>query len=223
MQLHTVSIFYRRQSQPAQYEAEEVRLEGSATVEEGEDFEAVAYDLVTRARVQAHRALGLKVPAITPFEPSRNVFAGIMAAEEAGADFRSLTGDDRTGEANQPKRKRRTKAEMEADRLAAEAGPTSAPAAATTAAAGATEDDFVIGDEPKAAAAEPEFDITAGEPKEISDQDLQARAAATARKIGANGAQSVKDLMKEFGVGRLGELAQDKRGSFLAALEQKAA
>lgn len=197
MQLHTVTVFYRRQAQPAQYEAEEVRLEGSATVEDGEDFEAVAYDLVTRARVQAHRALGLKVPAIAEFSPAFEESSYAVRAAEGGLDAAAE---------EKPKRTRRTKAEMEAAR-AAEAHPT--PAAVPA-------DDIVIGEEPKAA--EPELDITE-EPKEIDDKTLQSEAAGTAKKLGAEGTTKVKALMREFGAMRLGDIAKGRRAVFLSQLK----
>ena len=213
MQLHTLTVFYRRQAQPAQYETEEVRLEGSATVEDGEDFEAVAYDLLTRARIQAHRALGLKEPTIAEFNPA---FEGgwhhmvYTAPTVAFGDADQVSGDAATTKGT--KRKRRTKAEMEAAK-AAEAKPeevaeelpvvedAAQSAEASKALAG---DDFVIG-EPEPAA-------------EIDDKQLQADCAAAAKRLGS--AEPVKGLMREYKVARLGELAQAQRSAFLAALSE---
>lgn len=221
MQLHTVTIFYRRQAQPAQYEAEEARLEGSATVEDGEDFEAVAYDLLTRARVQAHRALGLKVPAIADFEPAfeEAQIEVVAPCPNEGARIGDKAANLAHLNAGAAKRRRRTKAEMEAARAAEKsAGYEIISQEGVTVEETPLTDDIVIGGE--AAAAEPDFQI---EDAPIDDKTLQAEAAAVARKVGANGATKVKDLMREFKVARLGEIAQERRAEFVAQLKALAA
>jgi hypothetical protein len=55
-----------------------------------------------------------------------------------------------------------------------------------------------------------------GEPKPVTDEDLQKAAAAASKLVGA---AKVKEMMKGAGVARLGELAADKRLDFVKALE----
>lgn len=202
-----VTITYRRQVQPAQYESEVAELTGAFTIEDGEDFEQVAYDALTRARVQAHRVLGRKEPEVAEFAPAFGWLSDPQSGEEAGAVIEAPTNGE-----EKPRRKRRTKAEMEAAR-AAESNPTPAAAVDMTAAVAVTEDESQ-----PANGSDIDFDIT--EPvKEITGEQLQTAAAAKARALGANGAQMVKKLMAEYQVARLGELAQEKRQAFLARLD----
>lgn len=51
-------------------------------------------------------------------------------------------------------------------------------------------------------------------PKPVTDEDLQKTASAASQRLG--GAGPVKELMKKFGVARLGELPQEKRVAFVA-------
>lgn len=184
-----VSVFYRRQAQPAQYQAEEVRLEGRAAVDDGESWEASAYDLLARARVQAHRVLGLKEPAIAPF--------ALAFGEEASVEP--------VAEGEKPKRGRPKGSGKKAKGEEVPDDPTPAAAADTTVAAG---DDVDLSDIDDM--------ISGGEaPKEITDSDLQREVAAFAKSKGTG---PVKDLMAEFGVARLGEMPQDKRAAFLERL-----
>lgn len=229
-----VTISYRRQVQPAQYEAEEVKLEGSFAVEEGEDFEAVAYDMVARARVQAHRVLGRPEPVIEPYSPFSEETA-FSLGKDVGPSPKDF---------EKPKRKRRTKAEMEAARAAEQEkpaddfDPTDASPADTTAAGAATGDDFdpttaeehalantspddfdptTEQKQPKPAANGADDDFVIDEPKEISDAELQATASKIAKALG--GPKPVQKVMAEYGVNRLGELAADKRAAFVKDLE----
>lgn len=206
MQVTHITMFYRRQAQPAQYEAEEVRLEGSVIVGEEDDFEATAYDMLARARVQAHRVLGIKVPTVAEFSP---------AFEDGG--FRADPGSTIPEDKPKPKRTRRTRAQIEADNAAAAAA---VEAQAPTAQAAA--EDFDIGDAPaESPGGDADFDIT-GEDKpaeEIETTTLQAECAATSRRLGADGLRLVKGLMAEFEAPQLSKIPQEKRPAFLARLK----
>jgi outer membrane biosynthesis protein TonB len=74
-----------------------------------------------------------------------------------------------------------------------------------------------VADEEPAKEPEPELpEADTSEVAEVSDRDLTSAASKASKN---HGAQKVKDLMKEFGVARLGELSQDKRPDFVSRLE----
>lgn len=192
-----VNVSYRRQISPKQYESEEVRLEGSFEIEDGESFQEVAFRAGIRARFQAHRILGLTSVETVPFAP-----------------FTGHGGDGEPQAEDKPKRKRRTKAEMEA----AKATPGADAAAPAT---GNDAFDPTEGGDPSADDDDFSFDDEAQPAADISDSDLQKKAAATMKRLG-RGADPVKDVMRQFGVHQLSALAEDKRPAFLAALDKLA-
>lgn len=201
-----VTVSYSRKVTPAQYESEEVKLEGSFAVGEDEDFEAVAYDMMARARVQAHRVLGRSEPAIAPFEPA-------FGEEIDISKFRSSDSDEPAKVDGSPKakRKRRTKAEMEAAR-AAEAGENALGAQAPA-------DDIDVMDEPEKnpAAEEVDLDTKQSFNDVVEIADIQAAATKIAKRLG--GPKEVQAVMKEYGVLRIGDLKPEQRAPFLTAIE----
>lgn len=128
-------------------------------------------------------------------EVQSTVLASLGLAVEATAPVNQGSGTAAGGGETQPKKvTRQTKVKTEEK-----------PAETTSAAAAAD-----MGD--GAPAAKPPV-----QPAGVSDEDLQKTCSAATQRLGS--AARVKELMKEFGVARLGELSQEKRADFIKKVD----
>ena len=177
-----VEVTFGRSRQPKDYESVRAEVTLRAEVDDGEEFTTVLTDLLAQAAGTVYGAVGLTALAV------KQVPVGETPPAQEGDPVVEAT----TEEPAKPKRKRRTKAQMAADKLAAEA----------------------TGEGP---AADEAFDPTAA-PTEITDKDLMDAASTLSRK--ENGVTKAKKIIQEFGVARLGEIVnQDTRREIVARFE----
>lgn len=232
MQFNLIQFTYERKAQPEQYGSETVSIGGSAIVEEGEDAFAIADNMIGRAKAVAYSRLGLKATAQCGAADLASVkVTAVPSAEKQAAAPKvdladpAMTNDEIkdqvAAEFGQPaRRKRRTKAEMEAARAAEAAGGDTEPLSAV---------EQKLADVP----VEPESDedammavlnqggaTAAPAPAEDDEIDNPTLMKACATAAQAKRGQLVLDFLKKVGVDRVLQLDQGQRKSLLAHLSK---
>jgi hypothetical protein len=140
MRVTNITVSYLRELQPAKYEKAVPAVEFSVSVDEGEDHKELSRNLMHDAIVLAHDALGVDVPnsisnkvaviensvvqTEDPDVQTENVAQATGTVAQATGTavkenpFAEKDSEVPSATAEKPKRTRRTKAEMEAARLA---------------------------------------------------------------------------------------------------------
>lgn len=194
-----VEATFTRAIQPVQYEKAEASLKIGAMFDENEYRDGLATELLYQVKETVLASLGVNTPAARPAViPTVEIVALAPATEQ------------KTGEP----RKRRTKAEIEAEKAA---GSNTSAADALDLGGGTT----ASATEQKSADPDP-LDLTPpaqaqAKPTEITDNVLQEKASAAVTRCG--NAVKLKELLKKHGYVRLGEVPADKRVDLVAEID----